>query len=297
MILSTADSERFYRIWWPLLSYVNDRTNLVPDFSKKPITGSIKLQDALALRDALWSSREYLQGFVDGTPAGLDEDDLDLAASWERRVAGRFIIMRHLKKHSIFLMQEPQPAVFGVLGIISPIDDILPYAPPVMVDSVLLPFEDKIIIDGLLAPYSLFFGGGIRRDFSHTVRNITESKGVVTSLDADALADAKADAVAAGNRKILAEFRKDLVKSGLSEKMVGQHFSVVEGFVKTHLLATRPPRSLLQITAEDLSHYFALHPQAANRVSFKRLVKFLENSDRIDWGEAAAMEKFLKTQK
>lgn len=297
MNLSPADSERFYRIWWPLLTYINDRTNLAPDFPKKPITGSVKPQDALAIRNALWDSRDYLQGFINDNPVDLDEDDLELAASWERRVAGRFIIMRHLKKHSIFLLQDSQPAAFGVLGIISPIDDILPFAPPVMADAVLLPFEGKIIIDSLLAPYSLGFGGGIRRDLSQQLRRVTELGGLITSLDADDLAEAKAEAVVAGNRKILAEFRKDLVKSGLSEKMVGQHFAVAETFVKTHLLDSRPRRSLLEITAEDLSRYFASHPQAANRVSFKRLVKFLANSERIDWDEADAMEDFLKTQK
>jgi len=297
MILSPEDSTRFYRIWWPLLCYVNDRTNLVADLPEHPETGSVNPQDAAKIRDALWASPDYLQGFVDDNPAALAEADLALAASWQRRVAGNFIIMRHLKKHSIFLLDSQQPTAFGVLGIISPIDDVLPFAPPVMAEAVLLPFEGKIIYDGLIMPYSVSFGGGMRTGFAQSLRTATELGGLVTSLEPDDEKETKTKAILDGNRKILAEFRKDLVKAGLSEKMVNQHFAAVEAFVKTQLQKLHPPRSLLRLTLEDLGYYFSLPGHAAHRVSFKRLVKFLVNSERIDWDAAETMEDFLKKQK
>jgi len=294
MILTPAESERFYRIWWPLLSYVNTRTNLVADLPKTLEAGSLNPQDAGKIRDALWASPEYLQGFVDDNPGGLPEEDLALAASWSHRVAGDFIIMRHLKKHSIFLMDSAQPAAFGVVGIISPIDDVLPFAPPVMVKAVLLPFAGKIIYDSLIAHYPVSFGGGIRQGFAQSLRAATELGGLVTSLEPGD--GSKDKAITDGNRKILAEFRKDLVKAGLSEKMVNQHYSIVETFVKTHLQKPNPPRSLLRVTDEDLQRYFSTPGNPVNRVSFKRLVKFLLNSERIGWEAAEAMEDFLKNQ-
>lgn len=297
MILSPEDSARFYRIWWPLLCYVNDQTNLVADLPIAPKTSSVNPQDAAKIRDALWASPDYLQGFVDDNPAALAEEDLALAASWHHRVSGTFIIMRHLKKHSIFLLDSKQPAAFGVLGIISPIDEVLPFAPPVMVEAVLLPFEGKIIYDGLIMPYSVSFGGGIRKGFTQSLRTATELGGLVTSLEPRDGEDAKTDAVIDGNRKILAEFRKDLAKAGLSEKMVNQHSAVVEAFVKTQLQKLHPVRSLLRLTEEDLRHYFSLPGNTANRVSFKRLVKFLLNSERIDWDTAEDLEYFLKKQR
>jgi hypothetical protein len=46
----------------------------------------------------------------------------------------------------------------------------------------------------------------------------------------------------------------------------------------------------------DLEAYFSACDNKAKRVSFKRLVKFLCDSDRIGWEETERMEKFLKLQ-
>ena len=297
MILSPADSERYYRIWWPLLSLVNTRANLVSDFPKNPKKSGISPEVAFKVRDALWGSPEYLNEFIEANPAKLNKADLAVAASWSRRVSGNFIIMKHLKKHSIFLLDSEKPSAFGVLGLMSPIDEVTPYSPPFMVQAVLLPFEGKIIYDGLLLPYSVSFGGNIRRGFSQRLRTATELGGLITSLEPEDQEETQTDAIIDGNRKIMVDFRKDLVKSGLSENKVGEHFASVETFVKSYLLKQNPPVSLLRVTTEDLKHYFAWQGNKANRVSFKRLVKFLLNSERIDWDAAEAMDYFLKNLK
>jgi len=271
MILTHTDTERFYQIWWSLLKYVNDRENLVVDFPENPNKSGISPEVAFKIRGALWASPEHLHGFVEANPAGLTEEDLALAASWHRRVSGDFIIMKHLKKHSVFLLDSDKPAAFGVLGLMSPIDEVLPYSPPVMVKAVLLPFEGKITYDGLVLPYSIHFGGGIRRGFSQSLRTATELNGLITSLEPEDGKEAKTDAIIDGNRKIMIEFRKDLTKAGLSEKMASEHFFMVENFVKSFLLKQIPPLSLLSINAEDLKRYFSKYGEKANRVSFKRL--------------------------
>ena len=140
------------------------------------------MKDAFKIRDALWSSPEFLRGFVETNPAGLTEEDLALAASWERRISGDFIIMKHLKKHSVFLLNSNKLVAFGVLGLMSPLDEVLPYSPPVMVKAVLLPFEGKITYDGLVSPYSIHFGGSIRRDFTQSLRTAMELNGLIVSL-------------------------------------------------------------------------------------------------------------------
>jgi len=297
MILSPNDSERFYRIWWALLQYVNRRTGLAPDFPKTPKTGSVNPQVAGMIRNALWESQELLQGFIDENPAGLDEDDLALAASWQYRISGAFVVMRHLKKHSIFLQEKEVPAAYGVLGILSPIEEVLPLPTPCMIQAVLLPFEGKIIIDGLIMPYSVHFGSGIRKGFAQSLRHATELRGVITSLEPEDEEEAKTQAIFDGNRKIMAEFRKDLVKAGLSEKMVSEHHSTVEGFVRNHLLEQDPPVSILNIRVEDLRPYFGKQAQIANPVSFKRFVKFLLDTGRIEWDAAEELRNFVKKLK
>jgi hypothetical protein len=292
MHLQPDEYHQFYRIWWPLLNYVNNQLKLIDNFQSQPEDGYINQQEAVIIRNALWASNSLLQDFIDSNPDKLSDADLELAASWKNRVADKFIIMRHLKKHSLFLNDADNPRVYGVIGIISPIDDILTYAPPIMVDAVLLPFGDKIIFDSLLTSYSIMFGGGIRKRLNNQVRHAQELHGVITTLD-----DTNQDqALINGNQKILLAFYKWLAKEGLSQKMQHEHHVNVSRFVDHSLSSAMPPRSLLSVKVADLESYFSAFDNKINRVSFKRLLKFLYESDRISWQEINKMQRFLKLQ-
>lgn len=292
MNLSPIEIKRFYSIWLPLLNYVNDQTRLVVDFPRNPAIHNIDIQDAAKIRNALWESPDYLQGFVENNPAELSQADLALAASWRYRVSGSFYIMRCLKKHTIFLWSSEQPVAYGVLGLVSPIEEMLYLSPPVMVKAVLLPYEGKIIYDGLIAPFNIRFGGGIKKSLMLDLRRATELNGIVTTLEPDE--PAKNKPVVDGNQKILTEFHKSLINAGLSEKLVLQHYSIVGNFVTIYLQQAQPPCSLLKLNEDHLSHYFSIKNNADHRVSFKRLIKFLVDSDRIDIDTYRDMEVLLK---
>ena len=292
MNLQPNECDQFYRIWWSLLNYVNNQLNLINDFSSQLETGNIKQQDAAVIRNALWASDRLLQDFIDSNPNNLSDADLELAASWKNRIAAKFFIMRHLQKYSLFLNDSDNLIVYGVIGIVSPIVEMLPLPLPIMVDAVLLPFGDKIIFDSLLNPYRVSFGSGIRKNLNNQLRHAQELRGVVTTLDATD----QTQAIINGNQKILIAFHKWLAKEGLSEKMQHEHHANVKIFVNDRLSSAMPPRSLLSVKVADLDAYFCACGNKANRVSFKRLVKFLCDSDRICWEETKRMEKFLKLQ-
>ncbi len=292
MNLQPDECEQFYRIWWSLLSYVNKQMQLFSDFPSQPENSSIKQQDAAVIRNALWASDRLLQDFIDSNPNNLSDADLELAATWKNRVAAKFFILRHLQKYSLFLNDSDKPIVYGVIGIISPIAEILPYEPPIMVDAVLLPFGNKIIFDSLLNSYAIRFGSGIRKNLNNQLRHAKELRGVITSLDATD----QNQAIINGNQQILIAFYKWLAKEGLSAKMQHEHHTNVRVFVDDRLSSAMPPCSLLSVKVADLDAYFSACDNKANRVSFKRLVKFLCDSGRISWEETKRMEQFLKLQ-
>ena len=294
MILTPADSTRYYQIWWPLLTFVNAQQNVVDDFPEDPYLEGVNPQVAVKIRNVLWKSPDLLDDFIRANPAGLPQQDLQLAASWKHRLEGRFVMMRHLKKYSIFLRQEEPPTAFGVLGIMSPFEEIIERSLPIMVEAVLLPFEGKIIFDGLLSAHNVYFGPGYRRNFNNAYRTAQELYGIKTSLTEEDSIEELTEAVAKGNQKILLAFRKDLAAAGLGESKLEEHYATVENFVKTYLSQSTPHCSLLNIKVDDLDRHFSKSGKKPNRVSFKRLVRFLLNSERIDWETAQALENFLK---
>ncbi len=294
MKLSAQDTERFYRIWWALLRYVNAQHRIVPDLPPVPGEMRLKSEDAHRIRQVLWASDELREAFIADNPAGLPAADLALAASWRDRVTGQFFILRHLKKYSIFLAQERPPKAYGVLGLASSIQEITPSpALPVLVQAVLLPFEGKIIYDSLLVPYPVTFGSGIRRNLNDGYRQIQERGEVIISLDPRSVEDIR-QAIHTSNRKVLEAFRKDLAASGLSLKMTEQHASTITTFTDAYLSASDPPRSLLDLDVDDLQRYQRERGKSSDLVSFKRLVRFLLNTGRIDWDNAEDMQDFLK---
>ena len=288
MNLHPEECDQFYRIWFSLLSYANKREGLVPSFPKTPLIGNIKQQDAGIIRNTIWSSDYLLSSFVSDNPDNLSMDDMRIATSWEGRINSRFMIIKHLKQHSIFMDVSDNGKVYGVKGIISPISEILPFPLPIMVEAVLLPFVDKVIIDSLLIPHNVIFGRGIVNDVKVQLRRLEESQGIIINLnDSD-----PSPAILKGNKKILSEFQKWLGRQSLSLKMQHEHFSNIEILVRD-ILNIAPVQSLSQLSAESVSCYLLLSNKA-NKVSVKRLVKFLMDTDRLDFDESAEIEDVLK---
>jgi hypothetical protein len=295
--LSPEQTARFYRIWLALLRYVNEEQHLVPAFPTAEEDASLPLSDEMQLRNALWANDALRERFVTVNPARLDASDLAVVASWQYRRAGAFYIVRSLKKYTVFLSEDIPPRAYGVLGLSTPIEELAKRPLPVFAQAVLLPFEDTIIYDGLLQWYAVVFGPGIRSRLNAEYRNAQEREGIITTLGpARTVADLQEErtAVLARNARILQTFRNELSSKGLSPKMVEQHAGTIEDFAQTCLLEHEPPRGLLDTRLSDVQSYLRTHGNKAVTTSFKRFVRFLEETGRMDYEQAEVLREWLK---
>lgn len=181
--LPEEEERRFFRIWWSLLGFVNEKRRLVPDWPKEPDSGGVVHADADKLRAALWRDDALRESFIAVNPAGLSERDLGIVASWTRRIGKSFLVVRHLKGHSVFLDEGSPPRSYGVCGLHDPIETVVGSHLPVAVEAVLLPFEGRIVYDGLMKLYSVAFGPGMRENITAAYRAAREAGGIVTSLE------------------------------------------------------------------------------------------------------------------
>ena len=302
MILPPQETERFYRIWFALLRFTNEQRHLVPKLPAQPGKASLSPSVTNTIRQAVWADDPLRERFIAENPASLSQADLEIVATWRYRIAGDFFVLRHLKKYTIFLKQGTPDRAYGVLGLVSPLEDIVgPYL-PVYIQTVLLPFRDHIIYDGLLAMDNMIFGSGIRRSLNMAYRDAQEREGIITSLLPSlepASADEARKSIRARNANILTAFRKALYRSGLSPKMVEQHVGNMESFANTFLLDQDPPRPVLQIEAEDLQAYLARSivgsaEEKTQVTSFTRFVRFLYDSGRLAPETVGDLQNFLK---
>jgi hypothetical protein len=297
MQLPPDQVERFYGIWIPLLHYVNEQRHLVKPFPPGRLEAVLPIEDIAKLREALWGDDALRERFIELNPFGFAQDDLSLLKSWRYRVAGKFFVMRYLKKYTAFLGGEGSGHVYGVLGLASPIEAVIgPYV-PIYVNAVLLPFENHIIYDSLLSSYAISFGAGMRRSLNDNYRDAQEREGIITNLLPDETpSDAQEEqrGILARNAKLLQAFRRDMTRRGLSHAMTEQHAGNIDAFARDYLLIQDPPRGLLALTPTDMETYLREEGSKTTKTSFKRFVRFLSDTDRLEYEQIESLRELLK---
>jgi hypothetical protein len=300
-VLPPSETERFYRIWFALLHYTNAQRHLVKAFpatwAEASQEASVPIAAVEPLRAALWADDALRDQFIADNPARLSAADLAIVASWRHRIAGPFYIFRYLKQQTIFLSATSPIHAYGVLGLVSPLQEIVGLVLPVYVEAVLLPFGQRIIYDSLLAPYAISFGPGIRRDLQQTYRDLREQEGLITTLPIESVAldreQARA-AIAARNARVLAAFGRELAKAGLTPAKAEEHRATIAELAKTTLLGQTPPRGLLELQPADLQRYLSGRHESVVAVSLRRFVRFLVKTSRLDDARAEDLRTLLK---
>jgi hypothetical protein len=92
MVLPPAETDRFFRLWFALLHYVNARRRLVAPFPPTWGEAPLRAEDAYELRNALWAGDALRERFVADNPARLPPGDLELVESWRHRLEGVFFM-------------------------------------------------------------------------------------------------------------------------------------------------------------------------------------------------------------
>ncbi len=100
--------------------------------------------------------------------------------------------------------------------------------------------------------------------------------------------------ILARNRKVFTAFRRELRKAGLSPQTVEGHVATIADFAYTTLLDADPPRGVLDLTLADIESYVRGKPGKQTLTSFKRFLRFLIGTGRIDYGTGENLSDFLK---
>ncbi len=302
MQLPPEQVERFYAIWKPLMLFVNRRQKLVPEMLHEDFAGPWLVPNVHTIRNALWADDSLLEAFLAENPAHLSPEDQAIVASWRHRLEGGFFVLRHLKKHSLFLA-EKETTLYGVLGLTSPLAEVVPFV-PCYVKAVLLPFDDVIIYDSLIVPYNVTFGRGIRSGLERQYRDAKERGAIVTSLlPQPEDHEESAEAAVATDKRVLDAFRAHLYGSGLSTKVAERDLANVNAFAEDYLLMLPEPRSLRDFGAAEVEGFLSLPDDGSPSerrpmaTSLRRFLRFLRDSGRMEYDAAEDALEILKEKR
>lgn len=164
MILSTEDAKLYYSLWKPLLDYVNKKYKVNDQLPQIAEAEGMDATEVKKVADRLWEDVSVIDDYLAEPDNDLSEEHREIVEGWKRRIMGRFILERHLKKGSIFISIDNNE-VYQVSGITTSWEEMFwNRKPPIMLSTVLLPFKDVIIYDSLAMPYNIFIGGNMAKE-------------------------------------------------------------------------------------------------------------------------------------
>jgi len=186
MHLTQQEINQFFKIWCALIWGVNEKHIFIPKF-EKPIYGTSTMikEPFIHIREELWKNPNLIDEFIrDYNYGELSEAELGILADWRKYfVKGRFIVIKHTKKYSVFMTESKPTKLYGVCGISDSIKDTLPHGMPFIVNAVILPFNSKIIYDSLLASYNISLGKNIRDDLKSAYKKTLETVGIIENME------------------------------------------------------------------------------------------------------------------
>jgi hypothetical protein len=298
MQLSPQQVERFFKIWKPLLLFVNRRLKIEPSMLAENFAGPWIPAKIVAIRDALWADDGLRQAFITENPAELPPADLAIVENWKHRVTGPFFILKQLKKHALFIQDHN---VYGVLSLSSTFEELVGFF-PAYANTVLIPFDGHIVYDSLVFGYKVMIGPGIEGELNETYQDARERRAIITTLPPTPLDPEEQKGVTkAVNARVHDIFRAALHASGHSSKVVDRDLAGVTALAE-FLAGRDESRSLCDFRPADLRAYLR-HLHAADpsdktsraaRTTLKRLLAFLSDSGRMDYEEADRMLQSLR---
>ena len=150
MILSDEQCDRFFDAMDALLTYVNNRFQVVRNLSFEERSMMADAQISLVAHE-LWDNVSIIDDFVAENPYGFSQQYLNTVQAWKCALPGYFKVVRYLNDQAVFINEA---GVFCVNGVTTEIkDEIGPV--PAYVEATLLPFDDRIIYDGFLMAFDV----------------------------------------------------------------------------------------------------------------------------------------------
>jgi len=177
MTLSKEDGQLFYKLWLPLLDYVNEKYSINTRMKHMAGAKSLYPNEVKEIADKMWDDVSVIDDYLRECTDILEQHQ-SILLSWKRRIRGTFVLERHLKKGSIFISMDDEQ-VYQVSGIISSWEEMFPFTPlPIIVEATFMPFKNVIISDGLIMPFTISIGHNMASGLKDIYRNAKKNDSI-----------------------------------------------------------------------------------------------------------------------
>ena len=109
MVLSEADAELFYEIFFPLLSYVNIKKKVIKGLKAFDRNDHINDTDAHQIAQKLWDDPAIIDRYISDNKDKLNEEKIEILQGFKRAHRGMFFVERILISGFEEFLQDINP--------------------------------------------------------------------------------------------------------------------------------------------------------------------------------------------
>jgi hypothetical protein len=180
MYLSEERSTRFYRLFFGLLRFVNERCGIIND----PLYGTYEItvpETAKKVIDVLWSREGIIDEYLKEDPDDLTLLEKATVSAWRHHITSKFILYNMDEEHSIFI---DGPYAFGVSGVACEISELIDRETlPAFVETTLIPYDGKIIYDTIIVQTAIRFVGNMLEMCHSEYGKAVDNGGIITEVN------------------------------------------------------------------------------------------------------------------
>jgi hypothetical protein len=173
----------FINLYHALLYYTGQVRDILPsemtydEFIDEPLATKAEC------RDPIYEPTPVFDDFLEDQGDALTQKQQKTVREWKRFVRGTFVVLRHLKKHTVFLNTIEPVKAYAVLSLTTDLPEMIPdYALPVLIETVLLPYQGVIIYDGIVFGGNVLIGPNMTREMKAEYSAIKKAKQVISAL-------------------------------------------------------------------------------------------------------------------
>lgn len=181
--LSSEDAWLFYETWIGLMSFVNEKKNVINAKIKPEYPYSVSSEKVLEVRDVLWEHPELIDEYI--STRELPQEKVAILKLWRNKhKKGTFFILEYQREYAVVIgpNEQGEDRLYGILGISDSLAKTLQLNLPAQIETVLLPFKGKIIYDSFIKSMPVKFGEGMKKVFREMYKE-AQQHGIITSLE------------------------------------------------------------------------------------------------------------------
>lgn len=163
--LKKEDAKLFYKLYFALLEYINNKYHL-SNIKKIYKQNGINPNDLYPINEYLWEHKNMIDDFIKDNPYKFNKEELKIVEGFKTGIKDNFVIAGYDEEYTKILNDDGK--LYMIKGINSNIEEIIPSNKiPAFINTTLLMFKDKIIFNGFFTTHEIKFGN----DFKEIVIN------------------------------------------------------------------------------------------------------------------------------